>query len=184
MNKYKLSYLDSSKQNFYFTKNDKFCINLNAFIKKNIEEKNVAALLQTISLPHEINLCNLSSLCFRLNINYNSIECLQLVDSIVKLLRDNRDDVIFTQNNIQNYFEVDMQPINFNLIVDDKNSIIYINKILKDTLCDLGYTDCQLVELLTTVKKITKIIPRDKLTNTIYDMETHKVYKMIKEILH
>lgn len=183
MNKYKLSYLDSSKQNFSFTKNDNFCINLNALIKKNVEEKTITSLLTTIILPNKINLCNLSSLCFRLNINYNSIECLQLVDLIVTLLRDIRADIVFTQDKIQNYFEVDLQPINFNPIVDDKNSIIYINKILKDTLCDLGYTDCQFVELLTTIKDITKIIPRDKLKNTIYDIEAYNAYKMIKEIL-
>lgn len=184
MSKYKLVYIDSAKKESEFFNQGIFCLNLNSLIKRKFNEKTSTLLFPDIQLPRVINLCNLSSLCFKLQINYNSIECLQLLDTIISIIKNKRDDVIFVQSNIENYFEIDLKPISFSSKVDKNNGIIYISKILKDILNDLGYTDCQLLELISSVQDISKVIPKDKLAQTIYDSKNKRVYKMIKEILN
>ena len=74
--KYKQVVINSLKYPPYYLIGDVVVINLNAcFIKRNNFVKFFLILKEALELSNKINFCNLASLCYKLNILYESEEC-------------------------------------------------------------------------------------------------------------
>jgi len=71
----------------------------------------LSAVKEALEKTNKINLCNLASLCYKLNIDYGSEECYEMISKIISLLKTEHPEVILLQNNIRCYGEIDLQPI-------------------------------------------------------------------------
>ena len=110
--KYKQIVVNSAKCPSYFYKGDIAVFNLNScFTKKNNYVKFLSAVKEALEKTNKINLCNLASLCYKLNIDYGSEECYEMISKIISLLKTEHPEVILLQNNIRCYGEIDLQPI-------------------------------------------------------------------------
>ena len=119
--KYKQIIINSAKGPAYYFKKDIAVFNLNAcFTKKNNYVKFMSAIKEVLEHTNKINLCNLASLCYKLNIPYDSEECFEMISKIISLVKNDFPDVVLLQNNIECYGETDLQPIH-NLIQYDRD---------------------------------------------------------------
>ena len=110
--KYKQIVINSAKGPAYYFKKDIAVFNLNAcFTKKNNYVKFMSAIKEVLEHTNKINLCNLASLCYKLNIPYNSEECYEMISKIINLIKNDFPDIVLLQNNIECYGETDLQPI-------------------------------------------------------------------------
>ena len=110
--KYKQIVINSAKGPAYYFKKDIAVFNLNAcFTKKNNYVKFMSAIKEVLEHTNKINLCNLASLCYKLNIPYNSEECYEMISKIINLIKNDFPDIVLLQNNIECYGEIDLQPI-------------------------------------------------------------------------
>lgn len=183
--KYKQVVINSLKYPPYYLIGDVVVINLNAcFIKRNNFVKFFLILKEALELSNKINFCNLASLCYKLNILYESEECLQFLEEIVDKIKAEHPHVEFVQNGVSNCGEIDVQPI-YNLIrVDTEQNYIFINYVLLECLKVLGYVNCQVWEILELTKDFNHIIPWDlRKTLPISTQQTRQQYQKILEIL-
>ena len=125
--KYKQIVINSAKGPAYYFKPDNIAVfNLNAcFTKKNNYVKFISSIKEVLEHTNKINLCNLASLCYKLNISYNSVECYEMISKIIDLIKTDFPEVVLLQNNIECYGEVDLQPI---------HSLIQYDRDLHDEL--------------------------------------------------
>ena len=110
--KYKQIVINSAKGPAYYFKKDIAVFNLNAcFTKKNNYVKFMSVIKEVLEHTNKINLCNLASLCYKLNIPYNSEECYEMISKVINLIKNDFPDIVLLQNNIECYGEIDLQPI-------------------------------------------------------------------------
>ena len=73
--KYKQVVINSIKHPSYYLFGDVVVLNLNAcFVKRNNFIKFLLIVKEALELSNKVNLCNLASLCYKLNISYESFE--------------------------------------------------------------------------------------------------------------
>ena len=180
----KVKILDSSKEPEIFNKDDIDCLNLNSAIKRNYNSQHFKNWINLQSL-NELNLCNLASLCFKLRINYNSSDCLLLLKEVVDDIKEVKPNIKFVQKGVVNCGEEDLLPFKKLIEVNKESSIIYINRVIKDCLTFLGYTDAQLGELVLSVNNLLDYIPQD-ITKfiTIQNNLSNHTYEKITEMLN
>ena len=124
--KYKQIVINSAKGPAYYFKKDFAVFNLNAcFTKKNNYVKFISSIKEVLEHTNKINLCNLASLCYKLNILYNSEECSEMISKIINMIRTDFPEVVLLQNNVECYGEIDLQPI---------HSLIQYDRDLHDEL--------------------------------------------------
>lgn len=183
--KYKQVVINSIKHPSYYLFGDVVVLNLNAcFVKRNNFIKFLLIVKEALELSNKVNLCNLASLCYKLNIPYESEDCIEFVRDIVNKLKGEYPDIQFVQNGINNCGEIDLQPF-YNLIrLDTQHNYIFINYVLLECLKTLGYVNCQIWEILELTKDFNHIIPWDLLrTLPISTPNTQQQYQKILEIL-
>lgn len=175
--------INASKQQPYFCKNDYIVFNLSAsFQRKDNLSKFVTNLKEAREFSDKINLCNLSSLCYKLGIIYASQETLDFVKKIIDLVKE--QDFKILQNNILNYGEIDMRPFSKLVSYDEEHGIIYTNSVLIDCLKIIGYSDNQLYDIIDFTKDLKQIIPPDLIEELpIETKKTLGCYNMIKEMI-
>ena len=179
--------IDSSKTDKVVIKNNICVVNLNSIIKRYNLDKNYISnqLSNIISNCDTINLTNLASLCTRLQIDYNSEDCYNLVKVIVNNIREVNNKVKFCQNHIHNQGEIDMLPFDSLYELDESNNILYLNKILKDKLKVIGYIDSQIPVLIEQFKDPIKIMPQDLFNDVAFCTDENiSAYCKIKELLY
>lgn len=176
--------VNAARQPIYLLRDDAILFNLNAcFVKKNNYTRFETILKEAVSKGGKsINLGNLASLCYKLEMDYCSRETLDFVQKIVDICK--KEQVGITQDNVKLYGEVDMQPFD-NLISYDRNSnIIYTNHVLVSCLKILGYVDSQIREVVDFTKDFRTVIPDDLVAELpIANRKTNKAYVKIKGIL-
>lgn len=173
-----------AKQPQYFFYADYIVLNLNAcFPKKGNYLKFLNCLKELKGLGTKLNLCNLASLCYKLQIPYASQETLDFVQKLVNYIKQDTDFVI-TQDNITSFGEIDMKPFSYLISHDNQNNIVYTNSTLVDCLKILGFVDTQLFDILDYTKNLVDVIPPDLINELpIATKTTLGCYEMIKEIL-
>lgn len=179
--------LDSSKGSPVIMHDDLTCINLNSLIRRKGFDKLyiLNQLGNYVDILHNVNLTNLASLCYKLKIDYSSFDCLDLVMKIIDILRSINSNICFKQLGISNQGETDLLPFDSLVEFDKNDSIIYMNRIIKDKLKVLGYAESQFVNVLSQVKDITSIIPKDMLKDIpLVNESTMQTYQLIKETLY
>lgn len=182
--KHKQHVTNSAKQPQYIYKNDYIVLNLNAcFPKKGNYVKFLSCLKEVNEVGSKLNLCNLASLCYKLDMDYASQETLDFVKQLKQYI-DNETDLIITQDNIMSYGEVDMQPFTSLVSFDNTHDIVYTNSVLLDCLKILGFADNQLYDIIDFSKNLQMVIPPDLIEHLpIASKRTLGCYEMIKEIL-
>ena len=175
--------INSAKQPAYFIQDDFIILNLNAnFPKKDNFSKLNSNLRELKSFGNVINLCNLASLCYKFEMEYASQETLDCVKKIVKIIKDHNFTIV--QNNVYNYGEIDMKPIDKLVSFDPTHDIIYCNNILIECLKVLGYVDNQLYDIIDFSKNLRHVIPEDLADKLpIQNKKNSGCYQMIKELL-
>lgn len=127
---FQLLNIDSTKQDEPLTINDTFVFNVNSVIKrKDIDITSFDEALLGCT-TNNININNLASLCTKLEIKYDSFECLDMVSQIIDTIKSLRPQVKFTQNNIENHLEIDAKPytlLHTKEVIDPKYDIILKN---------------------------------------------------------
>lgn len=176
--------VNAAKQAQYFFVEDYVVLNLNAcFPKKDNYVKFESCVKEIKGQRPKLNLCNLASLCYKLQIPYASQQTLDFVSNIYNYLKQETDFII-TQDNIISFGEQDMQPFRSVLSFDAVNNIIYTNSTLMECLKLLGFLDTQLFDILDYTKNLRDIIPSDLVeTLPIYNKQTSGCYNMIKDII-
>lgn len=182
--KYKQYIMNAAKNPPYFCKEDCIVFNLNAnFSKRDNFSKFDVYLKECRDLGSKINLCNLASLCYKLRINYASIDTLNFVKQIVNRIK-NETDLQIVQENVFNCGETDMKPLENLVSFDLQHDIIYANWIILDCLSILGYTDNQLYEVVDFSKDLKEVLPTDLINSLpIMNRKNAGCYNMIKELL-
>ena len=179
--------IDSSKCDKLIVKNDVCIINLNSLIKRYNIDKNYISnqLSAVISVCNTVNFTNLASLCYRLQIEYSSEECYNLVKAIINNFKEVNSNIRFCQKYIHNQGEIDMLPFDSLYELDQNNNILYLNKILKDKLKVIGYIDSQIPVLIEQFKDPIKMMPKDLFSNVAFctDENIH-AYCKLKELLY
>lgn len=180
----KLIILDSNKKEV-LTHGPSINLNLNCLIKQSMDYEDIKLRLvgykNMIESTKSINLCNLSSLCYRLQIKYGNEECLDLVRNIVKVLKDINPNIILTQAGVDNYGEIDLKP--FSYLYKIEENIVYVIKPIRDILRLMGYVEGQLLDLVR-IKNFENYLPSDLLEFiSVENNESLNSYIKIKEVL-
>lgn len=176
--------INASRQPIYVNRDDYILFNLNAcFVKKNNYTRFETMVKEAKSKGGtKLNLGNLASLCYKIDMDYCSKETLEFVSKLVEIAR--KEKLIVTQDNIKLYGETDMQPIDNLISYDRQNSIIYTNSVLVECLKILGYVDSQIREVVDFTRDFRKIIPEDLVDELpILNKRTSKAYNKIKGII-
>ena len=101
---------------------------------------------------------------------------------VVKIIKDHNFTIV--QNNVYNYGEIDMKPIDKLVSFDPTHDIIYCNNILIECLKVLGYVDNQLYDIIDFSKNLRHVIPEDLADKLpIQNKKNSGCYQMIKELL-
>ena len=176
--------INAAKQPQYYFTDDYVVINLNAcFPKKGNYVKFLSCLKEIRGYGRKLNLCNLASLCYKLQMGYASQDTIDFVHKIYTYIT-NETDFIVTQDNILSFGEVDMCPLHTLMSYNDKDNIIYANSILVDCLKLLGFVDTQLYDIIDYSKNLRDILPPDLIdTLPIANKYTLGCYERIKQIL-
>lgn len=177
----KLEIIDSSKGDLFFVRDSITCINLNSYIKtaNNIKLREVDKSF--ITNLNELNLCNFSTLCYKLDINYTTFDCLELLHKIIDMLRLYNSNIKLFPHKVDNYMETDCKPLS-SLICMDTN--LKVNKILRDSLVLIGFTESQIINLYENFKNVEKLLPDDILQKIPLSSDlSNMTYKCIEELL-
>ena len=109
--------INSAKQPIYFIRDGYIVFNLNScFVKKNNYTRFQTVLNEASQFANKLNLCNLASLCYKLNMEYCSNETLEFVLKLVDII--NSVNLKITQDGILSHGEIDMRPLD-NLITNE-----------------------------------------------------------------
>ena len=181
--KYQQIVQNASKQPPYFCKKDYVVLNLNAnFPKKDNFAKFNGYLKEVKEFGNKINLCNLASLCYKVNVKYASQQTLDFIQKVINICKDNGFTII--QDNVSSFGEIDMKPFKSLISYDNVHEILYTNSVLMDCLSVLGYVENQLYDIIDFTKDLTNIIPEDMVDNLpIETKENLGCYNMIKEMI-
>ena len=181
--KYTLNIVDSGKGGSIFFRNNLICLNLNAAIKhKNVNLSKVELVIQHASY---INLCNLASLCYKLDINYHSRECEELLRNIIINIKAKNKDICFTQFNVNNFYEVDLNPLERLYYLDRINGIIYMNKVFKEQLNYIGFQDNQLASIFELADNADELIPKDlKMNLPLRNEQSEQQIEKLKKVIY
>lgn len=177
--------INAAKQPTYIHRGEYILFNLNScFVKKNNMVRFQSVLDEAVSKGgSKINLCNLASLCYKIDMPYTSKETYEFVASLIELIKE-KYDLQLTQDEIESFGEIDMRPID-TLVSFDKNAdVIYTNEVLIKCLNILGYADCQLTKIVDYTQNLKTIIPIDLIEELpIMNRKTWKAYKKIAGLL-
>lgn len=186
MSKTQLITIDSTKGDTVYRYSDFLNINLNSFIrKKYFDVSSIEPQIRYLIADCEnINVTNLASLCYKLAINYTSDECLDLVYRIKQVITKINRYINFVESGVTYLGELDVMPFRNLVTWDRKNSIIYINRILKDKLKVLGFAECQILEVAQDEKVLTSVIPKDLMEDLTFEDELAMIaHRKIRNIL-
>jgi hypothetical protein len=181
--KYNQIVTNATKQQPYFHKKDYTVLNLNAnFPKKDNFLKFQANLKEISPVGNKLNLCNLASLCYRVNVKYASQQTLDFIEKVINICKDNGFEIL--QDGVNNFGEIDMRPISNLISYDETHEILYTNSILLDCLGIMGYVENQLYDIIDLTKNLNEVIPEDLIDSLpIETKENLGCYNMIKEML-
>ena len=181
--KYQQIVQNASKQPPYFCKKDYVVLNLNAnFPKKDNFAKFNGYLKEVKEFGNKINLCNLASLCYKVNVKYASQQTLDFIQKVINICKDNGFEIL--QDGVNNFGEIDMRPISNLISYDETHEILYTNSILLDCLGIMGYVENQLYDIIDLTKNLNEVIPEDLIDSLpIETKENLGCYNMIKEML-
>lgn len=181
--KYQQIIQNAAKQPPYYCKKDYIVLNLNSnFPKKDNFTKFNTYLKEIKDFGNKINLCNLASLCYRINMRYASQSTLDFIQKVINVCKDHGFEII--QDNVLSFGEIDMRPFKSLISYDNEHEIIYTNMVLMDCLTVLGYVENQLYDIIDFTKDLTQIIPEDMIENLpIETKENLGCYNMIKEMI-
>lgn len=175
--------INPAKQPIYFIRDGYIIFNLNScFVKKNNYTRFQTSLTEAQQFANKLNLCNLASLCYKIEMDYCSDETLEFIARLVDIIKDT--DLQITQDNILSHGETDMKPLD-NLITNDtKSNVIYTNNVLIECLKILGYAESQMTSVIEFSKDLRKIIPEDLIEELpITSKKTNNAYKKIRSLL-
>lgn len=175
--------INAAKQPVYMQRGDVMLFNLNAcFVKKNNYARYEALITEAVATGvNRVNLGNLASLCYKLEMDYASQETFDFVQTIVEIAR--QDKVFLVQDEIKSYGEVDMQPIKSLISYDGKSNVIYTNFVLVECLKVLGYQDSQVRDVVNITRDFRKIVPEDLIAELpIKNKKNNKAYERIKAL--
>lgn len=183
--KYKQIIINAAKQPTYYFKDDVVVFNLNScFTKLNNFARFTTCLKEALEERNKLNLCNLASLCHRLNMEYTSQECLDFIQKVKDTIVKEFPNVEIMQSGICTCEEVDLQPISKVIKLDSENNTVYVNVILVDSLNILGYANNQIYSILDFTKDFNIILPKDvKSTLPINTPKAIEQYEKIRGIL-
>ena len=186
MNKLQLITIDSSKGDTVYRYSDFLNVNLNSLIRKKYFDVNSIEpqIRYLIADSNDINVTNLASLCYKLGVIYTSEECLDLVYRIKQVINKINRYINFVECGVTYLGELDVMPFRNLVIRDRKNSIIYINRILKDKLKVLGFSECQLAEVVLDDRVLNAVMPKDLLSDLLFtEDEAIAAHRKIRNIL-
>ena len=179
--------INSNKQPSYFFKDDYIVFNLNScFTKKNNFSKcmnNIKEALED-NYNRKLNLCNLASMCYRLQIKYDSLECYEFIGKLIAFIKQDFPQLVLTQNNVYSHGEYDVRPIDSLIQYEESTYTIYINNVLLDCLKFLGYTSQQVIPLFNYTRDFNNIIPSDMIKQLpVINQKNLKQYEQLKELI-
>ncbi len=181
--------INSAKQYPYYYEDDLIVFNLNTcFAKKTNNSKFLQTIREAVqdcaASTMKLNLCNLASLCHKLNISYDSVECLDFVHKVVSNIHTEFPEVELTQEGVYNCGEYDLCPMKSLVSFDSINTIVMVNSILLDCLKTLGFVESQMYNIIDYTKDLRNIIPPDLVTTLpLVNPQNLKQYRLIEEIL-
>ena len=182
-NRFKINIIDSSKSNISELKDDLVIINLNAAISKYDNYDKIIEVVKNNPNINKVNLCNLASLCIKLDINYSDYETLNLINNIISIIKKLNPNIKVLQENIDNHFETDCQPIKCMVHKDNINGIIFINSTIKKYLNSFGFTDSQFEQIFTNKIVLPDLLPIDIINKLpLKNKKTDDAYTLLKEI--
>lgn len=189
MNKYKEKYsqflINAAKGPACYYHGNIIVLNLcSCFIKKNNFVKFISLIREALNYGDTLNLTNLASLCFKWDMKYGDIECMSFVENLKKILKTEYPTLKLVQNEIYNYGEIDMRPLESVIRVDTATNGIYINNVLMESLKYLGYVNSQIFNILQVTGDFNHVLPEDIIeTLPIENDYTLQKYKEIKEMI-
>lgn len=178
--------INSAKQPIYVHRDEYILFNLNAcFVKKNNYVRFQSMINEAVEKGGtKLNLGNLASLCYKIEMDYNSEETYEFVQRIIEIIKG-ETDIELTQDNILSYGETDMRPLDSLVSYDGKSNILYTNSVLIDCLKILGYGEAQVHSIIDFTKDLSKIIPCDLIEELpISNKFTRKSYDKIKGLIN
>ena len=182
--KYKLNIIDSSKKIDYYLKEDTAVLNLNSCINKPTNLNTFEALIKEINSLNikKINLCNLASLCYRINIDYASEKTLDLMINIISIL--DKYNCKVCQNKINNYNEIDLKPFDNLVKIDYIGGIIYTYPMVINITKIMGYLDNQLIDIFSNIDSLEAFLPEDMIHTLPIESEQNNLFYLdLKELL-
>lgn len=177
--------INAAKQPAYIHRNEYIIFNLNScFVKKNNFVRFQSMIDEAVTRGgSKINLCNLASLCYKIEMDYCSKETYDFIGNLVNYIKS-KYELQLTQDNIDSFGEIDMRPIDCLVSVDKKANVIHTNSVLIDCLKILGYADNQLVNIVDFTKDLKKVIPEDLIEELpITNKKTLKAYRKIRSLI-
>ena len=176
--------VNSAKQPIYIHRDDYILFNLNScFVKKNNYVRFQSMLEEAIDKGgSKLNLCNLASLCYKIEMDYASLETYEFIEKLVEII--SKFNLKTTQDNIESFGEIDIRPLDSLISFDSKANVIYTNSVLIECLKILGYADSQLTNVIDFTKDLKNIIPEDLIDELpITSKRTMKAYNKMKALL-
>lgn len=177
--------ITATKQPIYVVRDGLALFNLNSCFPKMSSSSKLESSVRDMLLKgvKQVNIGNLASLCYRMELDYCSTQVYLFFKNIVDFMTTHGLEVV--QKGIKSYGEIDSQPIDSLLSYDRKNNIIYTNSVLIECLKILGYVDNQIRDLVDITKDFTKIIPQDLIEDLpIVNEKTIKAYEKMRKLVN